>query len=187
MKKSIITIAGAVGSGKSSTARGVAAVLAFRHTSSGDVFRKIATERGVSVEAINLAAEEQKEIDYQVDEWIKNMGREDDQFVIDSRLAFHWMPESFKVYLSLDPDTAAERIFMHMKEAGRVSEDATTVEEVRASIDRRYASEQKRYLDLYNVDPSDPRNFDLVIDTKTHDLQTVIRMVADSFQKWRAS
>lgn len=139
----------------------------------------------MSVEAINLAAEEQKEIDYQVDEWLRKMGREDDHFVIDSRLAFHWIPESFKVYLTLDPDTAAGRIFKHMKDAGRVSEDATTVEEVRTSIERRYASEQKRYLDLYNVDPSDTSHFDLVIDTNAHDLPTVIRMVVDAYNAWR--
>lgn len=185
MKKSIITIAGSVGSGKSSTAKGVAAALGYRHTSSGDMFRQLAKERGLSVEALNLTAEAQKEIDYQVDEWLQKMGREEEDFVIDSRLAFHWIPNSFKVYLSLDPESAAERIFMHMKDAGRVSEDATTVEEVRASIDRRYASEQKRYLDLYRIDPSDPRNFDLVIDTKTNDLKTVIQLVVESYRTWR--
>lgn len=186
MKKSIITIAGALGSGKSSTAKGVAEALGYRHTSSGDLFRKIAKDRGLSVEALNLTAEEQKDIDYEVDEWLKKMGQEESDFVIDSRLAFHWMPDSFKVYLSLDPDSAAERIFMHMKDAGRVSEDATTVEEVRTSIDRRYASEQKRYMDLYNVDPSDPKNFDLVIDTKTNDLKTVIQMLITAYKKWRS-
>lgn len=184
MKKSIITIAGALGSGKSSTAKGVAELLGFRHTSSGDLFRKIAKERGLSVEALNLTAEQQKDIDYQVDEWLTTMGREESNFVIDSRLAFHWMPDSFKVYLSLDPESAAERIFLHMKDAGRVSEDATTIAEVRASIDRRYQSEQKRYKDLYNVDPSDPKNFDLVIDTKQNDLKTVIHLVVTAYQNW---
>ena len=187
MKKSIITIAGALGSGKSSTAKGVAEALGYQHTSSGDLFRKIAKERGLSVEALNLTAEQQKDIDYQVDEWLQKMGREENNFVIDSRLSFHWMPDSFKVYLSLDPQTAAERIFFHMKDAGRVSEDATTDEEVRASIDRRFASEQKRYLDLYNVNPSDPSNFDLVIDTKDNDLKTVIHLVLDSYKKWLAT
>lgn len=187
MKKSIITISGALGSGKSSTAKEVAALLGYRHLSSGDLFRKMAKERGLSIEAINLTAEEQKDIDYKVDEWLQKIGKKESDLVIDSRLAFHWIPDSFKVYLALDPDTAAERIFMHMKDAGRVSEDATTVEEVFTSINRRYTSEQKRYMDLYGVDPSEQKNFDLVVDTKANDLKTVIQIVTETYQKWRAT
>ncbi len=187
MKKSIITISGALGSGKSSTAKGVAALLGYRHLSSGDLFRKMAIERGLSIEAINLTAEEQKDIDYKVDEWLQKIGKEEKDVVIDSRLAFHWIPDSFKVHLTLDPDTAAERIFTHMQDEGRVSEDATSVTDVRASIDRRHASEQKRYMDLYDVDPTNPTNFDLVIDTKHNDLKTVMHMVTEAYQKWRAA
>lgn len=184
--KDIITIAGTLGSGKSSTAKALAAALGFTHFSSGDLFRKIAEERGESIEAINLSAEVQKDIDYKVDELLRTMYAEQDGMVIDSRMAWHWMPDSFKVFLQLDTDTAAERIFSHMQESGRVSEAATSVDEVKASIERRLASEQKRYFDLYGVDPRDPSNYDLVIDTKHNDLKTVIAMVLEAFEERRA-
>lgn len=183
--KNIITIAGTLGSGKSSTAKAVANHLGFKHFSSGDLFRQIAAERGESIEQINLSAEGQKEIDHQVDELLRKMYAEEDNLVIDSRMAWHWMPDSFKVYLALDPRTAAERIFSHMKEGGRVSESAETVEEVQESIERRLASEQKRYFNLYGVNPRDPANFDLIVDTKAHDLPTVISMVLDGYEKSR--
>ena len=47
-KQEIITIAGAPGSGKSSTADGVARELDFKRFSSGDFMRKIALELGLS-------------------------------------------------------------------------------------------------------------------------------------------
>ena len=125
MKRQIITIAGSLGSGKSSTARAVAAALGFRHLSSGDLFRQLAVERGESIEAMNISAEVQRDIDLKVDNLLQEMYRADEQLVIDSRMAWHWMPGSFKVFLVLDPDTAAARIFNDLQGKGRISEDAT--------------------------------------------------------------
>lgn len=185
MKREIITIAGSLGSGKSSTAKGVAAALGYTHFSSGDLFRKIAKERGVSVEAINLTAEEQQDIDYEVDHLLQKMYQTEEKLVIDSRMAWHWMPESFKVFLELDPATAAERIFSHIQREGRESESAASVDEVRESIERRFASEQKRYFALYQVDPTKAEHYDIVVDTKQHDLPTVISMVLKAHGEWR--
>jgi CMP/dCMP kinase len=185
MKKEIITIAGSLGSGKSSTAKAVACALEFQHFSSGDLFRQIAAERGESIEAMNISAEVQRDIDIKVDALLQDMYRREEKLAIDSRMAWHWMPASFKVFLVLDPDTAAQRIFDHLREEGRTSEDARSVEEVRNSIDRRFASEQKRYAGLYGVNPTDPLNFDIVINTRHNDLKTVTAMVLAAYRAWR--
>lgn len=186
MKREIVTVAGSPGAGKSSTAKAVAAALGFRHFSSGDLFRQLAAERGKSIEAINLSAEVQRDIDLDVDKLLQEKYRAEDRLVINSRMAWKWMPHSLKVFLVLDPDTAAERIFHSLREEGRQSEDAKSVEEVRASIERRFASEQRRYLALYGVNPTDPLNFDLVINTKHNDLPTVTAIVIAAYQAWRA-
>ena len=185
MKKQIITIAGSLGSGKSSTARAVASALGFRHFSSGDLFRQLAVERGESIEAMNISAEIQRDIDLKVDHLLQEMYRTHERLVIDSRMAWHWMPLSFKVFLVLDPNTAAQRIFHHLQDEGRMSEAATSVQEVRNSIDRRFASEQKRYAALYGVNATDPLNFDIVINTKHNDLKTVTAMVSAVYHAWR--
>lgn len=184
MKRSVITIAGSLGSGKSSTAKAVASALGYEHFSSGDVFRKMAQEKGVSVEVINIAAEVQQDIDRKVDAWLDSL-KEREDIVVDSRMAWHWIPDSFKVFLALDPSTAAERIFANIQESGRVSEKASSVEEVRASIDARFASEQKRYLSLYGVNPTDPLNFDMFINTKNNDLESVTAMLIAAYRAWR--
>lgn len=187
MKREIITIAGSPGSGKSSTAKALAGTLGYRHFSSGDLFRQLAVERGQSIEAMNISAEMQRDIDLKVDELLQKMYREDDRLVIDSRMAWHWMPESFKVFLILDTATAAERIFAQVHGAGRVSEDAASVADVRKSIDRRFSSEQKRYAALYGVNPTEPQNYDLVVNTKHNDLNTVLAMLGAAYQAWRPS
>ena len=184
MKKQIITLAGSPGSGKSSTARAVAAALGFRHFSSGDIFRQLAAERGESIEAMNISAEAQRDIDLEVDNLLQEKYRNETGLVIDSRMAWHWMPASLKVFLLLDPDTAAARIFAHLQQGGRISENATSVHEVRASIDRRFASEQKRYAALYGVNPTDPCNFDIVLNTKYNDLATITAMVTAADRAW---
>ena len=184
MKKSVITIAGSLGSGKSSTAKAVAAALGYEHLSSGDVFRKMAQEQGVSVEAINIAAEVQQDIDHKVDAWLDSMKDRED-IVVDSRMAWKWIPDSFKVFLALDPATAAERIFANIQTEGRMSENGSSIKEVRASIDARFASEQKRYLSLYGVNPTDPLNFDIFINTKYNDLESVTDILIAAFRVWR--
>jgi CMP/dCMP kinase len=187
MKREIITIAGSPGSGKSSTAQALAASLGYRHFSSGDVFRQLAAERGLSIEAMNISAEMQRDIDLKVDRRLQQMYAEDDRLVIDSRMAWHWMPESFKVFLILDSATAAERIFVQVQGAGRMSEDAASVEEVRRSIARRATSEQKRYAALYQVNATDPRNFDLVLNTQCNDLVAITAIVGAAYAAWRSA
>jgi cytidylate kinase len=184
MKKKIITIAGLPGSGKSSTAKGIAAALGYEHFSSGDLFRQIAAERGLTIEEINFAAEKQQEIDHQVDERLAQMGKEKENLVIDSRMAFHWIPDSFKVFLDLDLKVGAERTFAHIQEEGRTSQSGSSVEEVYENTVKRLESEQKRYSSLYQVDVTNKSQFDLVVDTGINDLNVVVDMVVSKYKEW---
>jgi len=135
---------------------------------------------------MNISAEVQRDIDLKVDDLLKDLYQSEEKLAIDSRMAWHWMPGSFKVFLVLDPDTAAERIFNHLRQEGRTSEDARSVQEVRNSIERRFASEQKRYAGLYGVNPTDPLNFDIVINTRHNDLKTVTAMLLAAYRAWRS-
>lgn len=184
MKKHIITINGFPGSGKSSSAKLVAQKLGYEHFSSGDLFRKMAAERGLSIEEINFAAEKQREIDHEVDELLKKMAVEKDNLVMDSRMGFHWMPDSFKVFLDLDPKTAAERTYAHIKKEGRTSQSGASINEVLENTLKRRESEKKRYWDLYKVDNTDQKLFDLVVDTGVHDLEEVADIVIAKYREW---
>jgi len=187
MKKHIITIAGIPGSGKSSAARGIARDLGYEHFSSGDLFRKMAAARGISIEEMNFVAEDQKGIDHSVDEFLVKLGKEKDNFVVDSRTAFHWMPASFKVFLSLDPHIAAQRMFAQIQEGKRISQVASSLDQLLNNTLQRIESEKKRFSDLYHIDFMDAKNYDLIVDTGVNDLQHVVEIVIKAYQGWLAT
>jgi cytidylate kinase len=183
VKKRIITLGGMPGSGKSSTGRRLAELLGYKRLSSGDFFRAMAHERGISVEEINKAAENDVSFDHATDAWIRAQGESQD-FVIDSRTAFHWIPHAFKVFLKLDPHVAAQRTFAHIQKEGRVGQVAVSAEEVYEKTVARIDSERKRYATLYGLDYADESQYDLVLDTGAHDLETVVRIIADAYARW---
>ena len=53
MKKEIITIGGSLGSGKSSTTKGLEKILGYTRCSTGDFMRKIAEENNMPLEEFN--------------------------------------------------------------------------------------------------------------------------------------
>jgi cytidylate kinase len=187
-KKQIITIAGKPGSGKTTTRDLVAAELGFNTYSTGEWFREISSQRGLDLLAGNLHAETDRSIDDEIDQRQRELGINEDQFVIDGRLAWHFIPNSFKVYLHLDAATAAQRIIddpSASREAKELVHDDP--EAYAASLHDRLASENVRYLNLYGVDPGKLENYDLVVDTSTRSPEEVSRLVVDGFQRWIAS
>ena len=186
MKKEIITICGGLGSGKSSTAKRIAGILGFKHFSSGDFFRQVGLELGLSINEVNKRAETNPEIDYRTDEKLRNM-RSAEKVVIDSRTAFYWIPESFKVYLDLPPEIAKDRVLNSLKEdkLRMESEQVSSVEEAYEKMQQRLASEQKRYWDLYKINKKDFDQFDLVVDTKKNNLEQVVNIIVSEYKKWK--
>lgn len=184
-KKRIITIAGRPGSGKSTTAKAVAAQQGFQHFSSGDLFRQMAKQRGIDLLQANLSAEQNSELDHAVDARLRQINEQEDGIVIDSRTAWHWMPASFKVFLDLDMRIAAERILADMDDARRASEHISgDPAEYAQALQARLNSENRRYKTLYDIDPYDTRNYDLVIDTAANNVAQVVQKVLDSFNTW---
>ncbi len=185
-KKQIITICGGLGSGKSSTARMVAEKLEFEFFSSGDFFRQVGVELGISVNELNKRAETDTKIDEMVDEKLRGM-RDTDKVVIDSRTAYHWIPESFKVYLDLPVEIAKQRVMNSLSEnkLRQQSEQSATIEEVYEKMIERFNSEQKRYWDLYKINNKDMSQYNLIVDTNKNNLVEVVDIIVSEYKKWR--
>lgn len=187
-KKHIITIAGRPGSGKSTTAKLVALELGFEHFSSGDLFRALGKERGVDVLAANKTGGVTEELDRLVDEKLRDIGRGEDRMVIDSRTAWHWIPVSYKVFLNLEPEIGAKRILGEIDEERRGSENIhQDPSEYAKLLKHRLDVETKRYKVLYDINPYDMANYDLVIDTSVNNAQQVVDQVVQGFQDWLKS
>ena len=191
-KRHIITIAGGLGSGKSTTAKLVATELKYPHHSGGDFMRAMAAERGVSLEELGVLAKNDSAIDQEIDQKQKEFMDTHDNFVIDSRLGWFLAPESFKVFLLLDPDVAATRVLKDFednaaKRKGEATETPKTVDEVKANQEKRVASERERYKKYYGIeDHYALENFDLVIDTGVHSKKEAAAMVVAGFNTWLA-
>lgn len=187
-KKHIITIAGKPASGKSTSAKMVAKELGYTHYSTGDLFREIAAEQNHDVLQANLHAERDTTIDMKVDERQRNLGVTDDNFVIDARLGWHFIPTSFKVYLDLDTIHGAHRI-LASPDSDRQSKEAIPQhpEAYAEVLNERLASETRRYKSLYNADGHDHTNFDLVVDTKSHTPAQVSALIIEAYRRWIAN
>lgn len=188
MKKQIITIAGKPGSGKSSTAKAVAAKLGLKHFSSGDLFRELGKDRGVDVLQANKESGVVEELDHLVDTKLQQMGETENEMVIDSRTAWHWIPDSFKVFLDLDLEIAAQRILDEDSKHRQSSEEVhDNPKHYADSLQHRMDVERKRYDAIYKIDPYDTANYDLVIDTSKMNLDEVVAKVLDGYQSWLKS
>ncbi len=183
-KKHIITISGKPGSGKSSTADKVAELLSYTRYSSGSMVRKIIEKRGLTLEEYNKIAAKDHSIDAEIDEALRAL-RDKKDIVVDSRLGFYWIPESFKVYLDLDMDVASVRIYKDIDaNAQRKGEVGTSMADVTRQVKERMEDERGRFKTMYGVDPYASNNFDLVIDTSQHSPLTVASTVFDYYKRW---
>lgn len=171
-------ISGTPGSGKSTVAKELARELGFKHYSAGDFMRQMAKERGVSLLELSKRAEKDKSIDKEIDRRTQKLAEEEDDFVIDSRLAFHFIPRAFKVFLKVDSDVAAQRIYKDIEENKREQErEFASQEHVRKGIEKRMASEKQRYEEYYGIDFLKESHYDLVLDTEGKTIEECAQII----------
>ena len=165
----IISLSGVAGSGKSTVAEMVCKKLKLKNYNIGQIRRDLAKERGMTMGQYNKLGEKDPSTDYIADDYVKKLGNEEDNFLIQSRTAYHFIPKSIKVYLEVNADEAARRrlkdIRNEEKRKQRNEENATTIKDVKKLILEREESDRKRYLKYYKTDCRDMKNYDLVIDT----------------------
>lgn len=157
-----IAITGDPGSGKSTFARRVAEHTGFRIITTGEMFRTIAADKGVSVTELNQMAESDFDIDKQVDDFLVSLNDVEEDLVLDSRMAWHFVKGALKIRMAVDTDISAQRIY---EDSGTFREKYPDLKTATEEIRRRKHSEIDRYKSLYGVDISNPDNFDLILDT----------------------
>src|SRR6056297_1986610 len=134
----LITVSGPAGSGKSTLAAGLADALSVEHVSGGDIFRALADERGYSLVEFNKLAEEDDQIDRDLDHRLRTTAEEHDDLVLESRLA-GWMAGDYadlRIWLDAPFDVRVDRI---------ADREGDPVAQVRESERERADSEARRY------------------------------------------
>ncbi len=174
-----ITLSGELGSGKSTVANYLISKMPFKIVSAGLLFRQLAAKHGMSAKEFNEFIENDPKYDHYVDDTMAELGRTDEKIIFDSRMAWHFVPSSFKIYLYVDVDTATERIF---NDKGRVSESYSDKATARQEIIDRRKSELLRYQNFYHCNLDDYSNYDLIVDTSHASRDEVNELIYNSFK-----
>ncbi len=127
----IITISGIAGSGKSTVAKLLAKKLNYKHYSIGDFMRELAKERGTTLLELSKEAEKDKSIDKELDKKQTELGKTKDNFVIDSRLGFHFIRNSKKIFLEVQLNEAAKRILKEKRQHEQYKDIQESIEKIK--------------------------------------------------------
>jgi len=137
--------------------------LDYNYLSTGAIQRQIAEEMGMTTLELNILTESRKDIDDKIDGYTRALNDNEENYVVDSRLAWHFIPSSYKVFLLCEEAIAAERI---SKDKNRKSdEENRNVQHLLKKIKERRKSEKERFKRIYNIDFEDLSNYDQVIDS----------------------
>jgi len=161
----IISISGKPGAGKTTVANILAQRLSWPQYYIGEIRRKLAAKRSMTIQEYNKLGETDPSTDIDVDKYQEKLGKTKDNFIIQGRTSFKFIPQSFKVYIDVDQNIAAERIWHDTKT--RNEGTYKNIQKVKRAIKERTASDKKRYKKYYGVDVYDISNYDMVIDA-TH-------------------
>jgi CMP/dCMP kinase len=183
MKKAIITLSGDIGSGKSAVGKLLAQLTGFELLSTGSIQRSVATKLGITTLELNQRSATDRSVDDMIDKGTIELGNTRDRFIMDSRLAWHFIPEAFKVFLTVEPRIAGARVF----NAGRVEEKHASIEAAIENNLSRQKLEQERFGNLYGVELRNHKNYDLVVDTSHIGPEDVAQKVFESYKASRGS
>jgi len=164
-----ITIFGMAGTGKTSSGKEVAKRLGYEFFSGGDFARETAKNLGVSINELDELSKTDSKYDIERDRIIAEFGRTHDNFVVEARLAWHFIPDSFKICFICDFDERTQRI------ASREKKD---IEVVREETKHREDSIYDRFDRYYGIkDFENEKHFDLIIDTENTSFEKVVEEI----------
>lgn len=152
-----ITIFGNPGTGTSTVGKLLASKLGYEFKSSGNMFRDMAKENGMTLYEFDIAAQSDSKYDIELDNRVAEYGKTHDNFVFESRLAWHFIPDSVKISLVADEEETIRRV---------AQRDEISPEEAKKNNDLRMATYLERYPKYYpelSYPPADSE-FDLIID-----------------------
>lgn len=166
-----VTVGGLAGTGTSTLCRLLSATLDLPYTYAGQLFRREAARRGLSLAEFGALCQEDPAVDRSLDDRQLELLAEGG-LLLEGRmagwLAAHDEVDAFTVWVVCDEDERMRRI---------ADRDGGDVEEQRRVTLDREASEQARFLDYYGADLADLSIYDLVLDSTDHAPDALARQV----------
>lgn len=167
------------GAGKSTIGRLLAKKLGYKFYSMGDLRGEMAKSRGLTIDGLNKLGEKEDWTDKQADEYQRTLGEKSDNFVVDGWISFHFIPQSFKLFLTVDSKVGAERIFQDQRDDEK---KVNSVKEMEKMLKTRVKQTDKRYHKYYNVSFQDKKQFDLIIDTTKITTEQTVKIILQALE-----
>ncbi len=177
-----ISISGSAGSGKTTVGRSLASGLSYGYRSTGSLQRETARSMRLTTLQLNHVAENVPGIDERLDDAVASSANEE-RVVVDSRMAWHFLPGSFRVCLIVSAEEAARRI---MGDRSRDTERYASLSAAIGAIEARALSERRRFFSTYGVEVSSFTNYDYVIDTERLEAAQVVEYIIVGYKLWLA-
>ncbi|MGN0841084.1 MAG: (d)CMP kinase [Candidatus Ornithospirochaeta sp.] len=139
-------------------------------------FRQMAQERGVDFWTFCRMAEDDYDIDRELDRRQVEMAMEQKDCILASRLAIWMLKEAdLKVYLTATAETRAKRVYT--REGG-------SLEERYKETIRRDENDTNRYKTIYGIDNSKPEEYaDLIIATDDKTPDEIVSLIIKEVEK----
>ncbi|MBI4016345.1 MAG: cytidylate kinase family protein [Candidatus Aenigmarchaeota archaeon] len=180
-----ITISGKPGAGKTTVGKRLAEKLGLKFIELGKIAQKIALRRKLTIGELMQRARTDHSIDDEIDGEQKNLGKKQDNFVIDGRISWFFIPNAVHIFLDVKEQAAAERIFKKPREQDEPQ--YKSVGEVQKDIHNRLLANKEQYLKYYKIDYLDKKNYDFVINTTNKNQEQVLEEVMNSVKNYVVS
>ena len=179
----LISITGRLGSGKSTVCNIMKERYGFEIYSTGVINREFARSLGITTLELNKRLNDDPSLDHEIDGTVTRLSieRKDENLIFDSRMAWHFAKDTFKIFLTIDPMEAAKRV---MKNQRGCEEHYDSVEEACEKLVERSRVERDRFVDIYGVDYYDYNNFDVVVDTTSRSPEEVVAIIMEYYAKY---
>lgn len=185
----IVTISGTAGSGKSTIAKNIEKVLKAQRIYIGGIRREMAREKGWTLEQLNKYAQNHPETDVDVDKRVAKLAKTENAkgrlIIVEGRVQYHFLPESLKIYIKVNPDEGARRVWKELQEKGTSerNENEYTLKEMKIRVREREQEDANRYIKYYKIDHRDESQYDYVIDTTNITSEEATKKVLDFIKK----
>ena len=158
----IITISGKQGAGKTSVGKELAKILNYRFLSIGDLRGMIAKERGLTIDELNKIGGKESWVHEEADKKTIEIGKKSNNFIVEGWAAFHFIPKSIKIFLEVNEDIGAGRIFKDQRPDEKIQKNLLDMKKL---LKERLTKTDEQFKKYYGIDFLDKNNFDIVIDT----------------------
>lgn len=179
----LISITGKLGSGKSTVCGILKEKYGFEIFSTGTINREFARSLGISTLELNERLKEDPALDKEIDGTVTRLSieKKDEKLIFDSRMAWHFAKDTFKIFLTIDPMEAARRVMLNQRGA---EEHYETVNDACEGLLKRGTVERERFIQIYGVDYFDHNNFDLIVDTTSRTPEEIVNIIVENYESY---